>query len=102
MRGQRAWLTDRLGSGSEHIVPVVGGGAKALDGWVQSDHGVGHVVAGGIGIKAAIDLSWLFQQGVEPSWVGPGAGGGETTGLGMESQATDGIDGGFTKDDRKR
>ena len=50
MRGQRAWLTDRLRSDSEHIIPVVGGGAKALNGWVQSHHGVGHVVAGRIGI----------------------------------------------------
>ena len=98
--GQRAWLTDRLCSCFEHIVPVVGGRAKALDAGVQSNHGVRHLVAGGIGVKAAIDLRSLIQQGLEPSWVGPGAGGGETTGLGMESKATEGIDGGFTKDDR--
>ena len=97
--GQRAWLTDRLCSCFEHIVPVVGRGAKALDAGVQCDHGVRHEVAGGIGIKAAIDLSRLIQQGLEPSWVGPGAGGGETTGLGMEGKATEGINGGFTQDD---
>ena len=98
--GQRAWLTDRLCSCFEHIVPVVGGRAKALDAGVQSNHGVRHLVAGGIGVKATIDLRRVIQQGLEPSWVGPGAGGGETTGLGMESKATDGINGGFTKDDR--
>ena len=90
---------DRLCFCFEHVVPVVGGRAKALDAGVQGHHGIGHLVASGISIKAAIDLSRLIQQGLEPSWVGPGAGGGETTGLGMESQATDGIDGGFTKDD---
>ena len=89
----------RLCSGFEHIVPVVGARAKALAVWVESHHGVGHLVAGGIGVKATIDLSRLIQQRFEPSWAGPGAGGGETTGLGMECQATDGLNGGFTKDD---
>jgi len=78
----------------------VGGRAKALDAWVQSHHGVRHVVAGGIGVEAAIDLGSLIQQGLEPSWVGPGARSGETKGLRMKGKATDGIDGGFTKDDR--
>jgi hypothetical protein len=67
--GQRAWVTDRLCSCFEHIVPVVGGGAKALDAGLQSHHGVRHVVAGGVGVKATIDLSRLIQQGLEPSWV---------------------------------
>ena len=96
---RRAWLTDRLCFGFEHVVPVVGGRAKAFDAWVQSHHGVGHLVASGIGIKATIYLSRLIQQGLEPSWVGPGAGSGETTGLGMERKATEGINGGFTQDD---
>ena len=96
---RRVWLTARLCFCFEHVVPVVGGRAKALDGGVQGDHGIGHLVASGIGIKATIDLSGLSQQGFEPSWVGPGAGGGEATGLGMEGKATEGINGGFTKDD---
>ena len=83
----------------EHVVPVVGGRAKALDAGVQGHHGIGHLVASGIGIKATIDLSRLSQQGFEPSWVGPGAGGGQTAGLGMERKATEGINGGFTQDD---
>ena len=78
----------------------MGGRAKAFDAWVQSHHGVGHLVASGIGIKATIDLSRLIQQGFEPSWIGPGAGGGETTGLRMERKAAEGINGGFTQDDR--
>ena len=90
---------DRLCFCFEHVVPVVGGRAKASDAGVQGHHGVGHLVASGISIKAAIDLSRLIQQGLEPSWVGPGAGGGETTGLGMEGKATEGINGGFTQDD---
>jgi hypothetical protein len=70
-----------------------------LDAGVQGQHGIGHLVASGIGIKATIYLSRLIQQGLEPSWVGPGAGSGETTGLGMERKATEGINGGFTQDD---
>ena len=53
--GPRGWLTYRLSPGFEHIVPIVRGGPKALDGGVDRDHFGGHVVAGGIGVKAAIN-----------------------------------------------
>ena len=84
----------------EHVVPVVGRRAEAFDGRMQSDHGGGHGVAGGVGIEAAVDLASLVQQRREPARVGPGAGGREAAVVGMEGKATDGIDGRFAKDNR--
>ena len=42
-------------AGAEGVVPVVVGRAEALHGWVACDHGVGHAVAGGVGVEAAVD-----------------------------------------------
>jgi len=68
-------------------------------GWVKSDHGFGHGVTGGIGVKAATDLIALLNEGREPAGIGSGTGGGEATILGMESQATDGVNGRLAEDD---
>jgi hypothetical protein len=67
---------------------------------MQSDHGCGHIVAGGISVEAAIDRATLVQQWLEPKPIGPGTGGGKTPTMGMESTATDGVDSRFTKNDR--
>ena len=42
---------------------------------MQSDHGGGQVVAGGVSIEATVNRASLLQQGFEPGRVGPGAGG---------------------------
>ena len=82
-----------LGSGSEDVVPVVEGRAKALDGGMEGDHGASHGVTGGVGIKTTVNVATLIQQRPQPVRVGAGAGRGEAPVTGMESQATDGIDG---------
>lgn len=89
---------NRLCLGPEHIVPIVVGRAEALDGGMQGDHGVSHGVTGGIGVEAAVDPATVIQQGPQPARVGAGAGGGETTALGMEGHAADGVDGRFAQD----
>ena len=99
MTGQEAegWAGG-LCSGAEHVVPVVMGRAKALDGGMQADHGASHGVTGGVGIETTVNLATLSQQRPQPVRVGAGAGRGEAPVTGMESQATDGIDGRFAKD----
>src|SRR6059036_3678032 len=67
---------------------------------MQSGHRAGHVVTDGISVEAAVDLPTLVEQGAQPAWVGPGAGGGQATVLGMESKATDRIDGRLTENER--
>ena len=79
--------------GAEHVVPVVVGRAKALDGGMQSEHGGSHGVAGGIGVEAAVNLTTLIQEGPQPERVGAGTSGGEAPVSGMECKATDGVDG---------
>ncbi len=69
----QARLTRKLGLGSclKNVVPVVVRGPEALDGRMESDHGAGHVLAGGIGVKATINEIALGDQGVPASagWV---------------------------------
>ena len=77
----------------EHVVPIVLSGAEALDGGVQGDHGASHGVTRGVGIEAAVNLAALVQQRLQPSRVGPCAGGRETAAAGMEGKTTDGING---------
>src|SRR5206468_10811894 len=67
---------------------------------MQSGHRAGHVVTDGISVEAAVDLPTLVEQGAQPAWVGPGAGGGQATVLGRESKATDRVDGRPTKNER--
>ena len=58
--------------GSEQVVPIVVGRAKALDGGVELDHGASHVVTGRVRIEAAVNLATLIQQGSKPVRVGAG------------------------------
>ena len=70
-----------------------------MDVRMKSDQGLGDGVACGIGIEAAVDLAALGEQRRQPAWVGSGAGGGEATVLGVEGEATEGIDGRLTEDE---
>ena len=92
MTGQEAegW-PGGLCSGPEHVVPIVVGRAKALDGGMQGDHGASHGVTGGVGIEAAVDLAASVQQWRQPARVGPGARGGEAPVSGMEGKAEQAI-----------
>ena len=83
----------RLRVGLEHVVPVVLGGPEALDSWMEGHHGLRHVVADGIGVKAAADAMALADKGTQPVWIGASASGRDAVVLGMESQATDRVDG---------
>jgi hypothetical protein len=95
---RRAW-DDALCFSLEHVVPVVLRRTEAFDGGVQSGHGASHIIPGGIGIEAAIELTTLVQQRLQPARVGPGPGRGEATVLRMKGEATDCIDGRLTEDD---
>ena len=66
---------------------------------MEGDHRLSHVVTSGVRIEAAVDLAALRQQRRQPSWVGPSTGSGEAVVLGMQSKATDGVDGGLTEND---
>ena len=87
-----------LRGGLEDVVPVMEGRAEALDGGMQGDHGLGHVVAGGVGVEAAGNAIALGEQRSKPSRVGSSAGGREAKAIGIESGATDSVDGRFAED----
>ena len=91
--------TLELGSCLKNVVPVVVRGPEALDGRMEGDHGAGHVLAGGIGVKATINEIALGDQGSQPARVGASAGSRDAAVLGVESQATDGVDGRLDEDD---
>ena len=82
-----------LRPGFEDVVPVVEGRTEAVDGRMACDHCLGHGVAGGIGVEAAIDRASLIQQRRQPARVGARAGGGQAVVFRMERKATDGVDG---------
>jgi len=46
----------------EEVVPVFGGGTQSLDGGMKVAHALGHEVARGIGVKAAVDGLALFEE----------------------------------------
>ena len=96
----QARLTRKLGLGSclKNVVPVVVRGPEALDGRMEGDHGAGHVLAGGIGVKATINEIALGDQGCQPARVGSSAGCRDAAVLGVESPATDGVDGRLDED----
>ena len=64
-----------------------------MNGRMKLDHGMGHGLTGGIGVKAAVDFQVLFKEWSQPSGIWPGAGGGEAAMLGMKCAATEGVDG---------
>ena len=53
-----------LGRGFEEVVPVVAGGAEALDCGMQGDHGLGHGVTGWVGVEGAVDREAGYLSGV--------------------------------------
>jgi hypothetical protein len=67
----------------------VGARPETLDGGKSGDHGLGHAVAGGIGIEAAIDLGRSLQQPGEPSGLSPGARRGKAEATGTQRRATE-------------
>ena len=66
---------------------------------MEGEHGAGHVLAGGIGVKAAGNGIALADEGSEPARVGPSTGSGDAAVLGVESKATDGVDCRLDEDD---
>ncbi len=72
----------RAGAGSEgrlaavltqEVVPVFGGGTQAVDGGMKVAHVLGHEVAGGIGVKAAVDGRALLGERAQPLGIRPGS-----------------------------
>jgi len=51
---------------------------------MPGDHGGGHVVAGGVGIEAAMDLGSVGDKKREPGRFGSGAGGGDAPAVRMQ------------------
>lgn len=88
-----------LGSCLKDVVPVGVSGAKTLDSGVEGDHGVSHVLAGGIGVKATVNEIALGDKGSQPARVGSSAGCRDAAVLGVESKATDGVNGRLDEDD---
>src|SRR5437867_1977864 len=88
-----------LGASLEHVVPVMLRRSQALDGWMERDHGFSHILAGGIGVKPAVDGLALLDEGSQPVWIGSGARGGDAAVLGVKGKAADGIDGRLDQDD---
>ena len=66
-----------LGTGLEHVIPIVLRGAQTLDGRMEGDHGLGHSLAGRISIEAAVDRAALIQEVSQPARVWRGASGRE-------------------------
>ena len=99
-RGVRCAQAQRgLESCLKNVVPVVVRGAKTLDGGMEGDHGVSHVIAGGIGVEATGNEVTSVDEGSQPARVGPSTGGGDAVVLGIKSKATDGVDGRLDEDD---
>jgi hypothetical protein len=84
--------------GLEHVVPIMPGWPEALDSRMEEDHGLGHVLADGIGVKAAVEGMPLADERSQPAWIGSGAGGGDAAVLWMEGKAADGINGRLHQD----
>ena len=47
---------------AQDIVPIVEGRSEQLDGGMKADHSPSHVLAGGIEIKTASDLTTLLEE----------------------------------------
>ena len=68
---------------------------ETLDGY----HSARHVLAGEVGVKAAVDRRALAEARSQPAWIGPGPGCGDAAMVGVERKATDRVDGRFDQDD---
>jgi hypothetical protein len=100
----RAWSTarERATERGGHRIGArnaTEGRAKTHDVGVYLDHGAGHLVPGGIGVEATVDLFVLLEEGFEPEGIGPGAGGGNAEGVIVQGSAAHRIDSGFAEDD---
>jgi len=71
----------------------VGGRAQSFDGGVESDHLAGCVVAGFVGVEAAVDPIAAIDESLEPAWIGSRAGSGDADAIGIDGGAADGVDG---------
>jgi hypothetical protein len=89
----------RLGSCCEDVVPVVVSWMETLGGGMEGYHSAHHVLAGEVGVKAAVDGRALVEGRSQPAWIGPGTGRGDAAMVSVESKATDGLDGRFHQDD---
>ena len=94
--GERA--EGELCSCLKNVVPVVVRGSEALDGRMEGDHGAGHVLAGVIGVEATVNEMALGDKGSQPARVGSSAGSRDAAVLGVESKATDGVNGRLHED----
>ena len=83
----------------EDVVPVVLVWGETFYPGVNCDHVAGHSLAGGIGVKAAVDLETLMDEPREPARIRSGAGRGYTQAMGMKFKAADCIDSGFAQND---
>ena len=84
---------------AEDVVPVVERRCQKLDGGMKGNHGVSHVLAGGVEIEAAPETAVLVKELGDPSGIGSGPRGGQTAVLGMEHMATEDVDSRFAEDD---
>ncbi len=80
------------------VVPIVLAGAEALDAGMESDHGVGHSVAGHVRIKATIDFESLIHEFRKPGRILPGSGGRYAQTKRVEFETAEGIYSGFAQD----
>ena len=74
-------------------MPIVVRRSQRVDGGGEADHGLGHGLAGGVGVEATVEGVALGQEWSQPARIGTGTGRGETPELRMEEVATDGVDG---------
>ena len=68
---------------------------------MQCHHVAGHGLAGRVRIETAVNFTVVANQRVEPARVCPGAGRGYAQATWMKFKAADGVDGGFTQDNRR-
>ena len=73
-----------------------------MDGGVESDHLAGGVVAGFVGVEAAVDLVAASDQSLEPTWIGSRAGSRDTDAIGIHGGAAEGVDGRLAENDAAR
>ena len=81
------------------VVPIVERGPEAVDGWMEGDHSMSHGFAGGVRVEATVNEIALSDKGSQPARVGSSAGCRDAAALGVESKATDGVDGRLDEDD---
>lgn len=66
---------------------------------MKGNHGVSHVLAGGVEIEATPEAATLVKELRDPGGIGSGPRSGQTAVLGMEHVTTDGVDGRFAEND---